>query len=281
MRRILSLTIYVLCCAIGAVAFLYPFWLPVVQAGEAAQMGMAHANDAPLMTTLLVGLTFIALLLEIQGQQLSAKFVALLGVLVAINSILRFIETMLPGPGGFTPIFFLIVLSGYVFGARFGFLMGAMTLLVSALITGGMGPWLPYQMFTAGWMGLSAGWLGRAGLLRMRPNVEWLSLILFGTAWGFLYGAIMNVWFWPFATGTPDQYWTPGISVADTLRRYATFYVITSLAWDLFAALGNALLIALFGRPTLRALRRFKRRFQSSYVAYQPLQPSPETGSTH
>jgi energy-coupling factor transport system substrate-specific component len=281
MRRILSLTIYVLCCAIGAVAFLYPFWLPVVQAGEAAQMGMAHANDAPLMTTLLVGLTFIALLLEIQGQQLSAKFVALLGVLVAINSILRFIETMLPGPGGFTPIFFLIVLSGYVFGARFGFLMGAMTLLVSALITGGMGPWLPYQMFTAGWMGLSAGWLGRAGLLHMRPNVEWLSLILFGTAWGFLYGAIMNVWFWPFATGTPDQYWTPGISVADTLRRYATFYVITSLVWDLFAALGNALLIALFGRPTLRALRRFKRRFQSSYVAYQPLQPSPETGSTH
>jgi hypothetical protein len=54
------------------------------------------------------------------------------------------------------------------------------------------------------------------------------------------------------------------------------FYVVTSLAWDLFAALGNALLITLFGQPTLRALRRFKRRFESSYVAYQPLEPSPQ-----
>ena len=78
MRRGLSITIYVLCCVIGAVAFLYPFWSPSLNTGVTAQMGMAHANDAPLMTTLLVGLTFIALLLEIQGQQLSAKFVALL-----------------------------------------------------------------------------------------------------------------------------------------------------------------------------------------------------------
>ena len=180
---------------------------------------------------------------------------------------------MIPGPGGFTPIFFLIVLSGYVYGARFGFLMGAMTLLVSALITGGVGPWLPYQMFTAGWMGLSAGWVGHTALPRANPKVEWIALILFGTAWGFLYGAIMNVWFWPFATGTADQYWTPGITVMDTLRRYGVFYVVTSLAWDLFAALGNALLITLFGQPTLRALRRFKRRFESSYVAYQLLEP--------
>jgi energy-coupling factor transport system substrate-specific component len=269
MRRALSIIVYLLCSLIGLVAFLYPFWLPAV---DTTGMGMAHANDAPLMTTLLVGLTFIALLLEVQGQQLSAKFVALLGVLVAINSILRFLETMLPGPGGFTPIFFLIVLSGYVYGARFGFLMGAMTLLVSALVTGGVGPWLPYQMFTAGWMGLSAGWLGQSPLAHARPKVEWIILILFGTAWGFLYGAIMNVWFWPFATGTPDQYWTPGITFADTLRRYATFYAITSFAWDLFAALGNATLIALFGQATLRTLRRFKRRFQSSYVAYHSVE---------
>ena len=52
-------------------------------------------------------------------------------------------------------------LAGYIFGARFGFLLGVMTLLVSALLTGGVGPWLPYQMFTAGWIGLTSGWLPR------------------------------------------------------------------------------------------------------------------------
>jgi energy-coupling factor transport system substrate-specific component len=213
----------------------------------------------------------VVLLLEVQGQALSAKLIALLGVLVAINSLLRFVEVSLPGPGGFTPIFMLIILTGYVFGARFGFLLGALTLLISALITGGVGPWLPYQMFTAGWMGLSAGWLGQLIGQRYPPRsaaFERNSLIVFGVIWGFIYGAIMNLWFWPFAAGPIDQYWTPGLNVAETARRYAMFYLITSAWWDVWAALGNAVLIGLFGLPILRALRRFQQRFT---VDYQPI----------
>ena len=61
-----------------------------------------------------------------------------------------------------------LILGGYVFGARFGFLFGAFALLVSALITGGVGPWLPYQMFAAGWMGLSAGGLGVSSATAVR-----------------------------------------------------------------------------------------------------------------
>ena len=41
-------------------------------------------------------------------------------------------------------------------GVPSAFLLGVLTLLVSAILTGGVGPWLPYQMFTAGWVGLSA-----------------------------------------------------------------------------------------------------------------------------
>src|SRR5687768_12827096 len=166
-----SFLIYGLTTLIGVVAFLYPFWLPAVTQGE--QRGMAHAGDAPLMLTLLVGLAFAVLLLEVQTAAGSAKMVALLGVLVAINSVLRFADAAIPGPGGFSPVFVLMILGGYVYGARVGFLLGVLTFMVSALITGGVGPWLPYQMFTAGWVGMSAplcrpfvrvlGWEGKWG----------------------------------------------------------------------------------------------------------------------
>ena len=153
-RRIVGGAIYALSAAIGILAFIYPFFLDT-QAGDS--LGIAHGQDAPLVTTALVGLSLVALLVELQGQTISAKTVALLGVLVAITSVLRFIEVAVPMPGGFSPIFAPIILAGYVFGGRFGFLMGAFTMLVSGLITGGVGPWLPYQMFAAGWVGLTAG----------------------------------------------------------------------------------------------------------------------------
>jgi energy-coupling factor transport system substrate-specific component len=265
----LSAIIYTVTTLIGIVAFLYPFWMPAVQQG---QVNMARSQDAPLMLTALVGLAFAVLLLEIQSQSISAKSVALLGVLVAINTILRFVDVAIPGPGGFTPIFFLIILTGYVFGGRFGFLMGVLTLGVSSLVTGTVGPWLPYQMFTAGWMGLSAPLcrpLVRAARLEGRLG-EAIVLAVFGGVWGLLYGSIMNIWFWPFISGSASQYWEPGISFIDTLRRYAVFYMATSLVWDVMRLFGNTVLILAFGMPTLRVLRRFQQRFAFTYSPAPP-----------
>lgn len=272
-ERLLDWGIYGLCSAIGVLAFLYPFIAPALR--ESA-MGQAHANDAPLTLTVLVSLCFLALLLQVQRQAVNAKFVALLGVLVSMNAVLRFLEIIIPIPGGFSPIFFLIVLTGYVYGGRFGFLMGAMTLVVSALITGAMGPWLPFQMFTVSWLGLSAPLCRPVVRLLGGPGrrSEILLLAVFAGLWGLIYGLIMNIWFWPFASGPADQYWQPGIGLGDTLRRYAVFYVTTSLLWDVLRAVGNVLFVFVFGAPTLRALRRFKRRFAYSY---QPA--SPPTGS--
>jgi energy-coupling factor transport system substrate-specific component len=173
-----------------------------------------------------------------------------------------------PGPGGFSPIFMLIILTGYVFGGQFGFLMGTMTMLVSGVITGGIGPWLPYQMFAAGWVGLSAPllrpfirWMGSEG-----QRGELIALALFGALSGFAYGAIMNLSFWPYAAGPAQQYWTPGTGLAETLRRYLAFYVLTSLVWDAFGAVGNVLLILAFGAPIVRTLRRFRDRLGFVYT---------------
>jgi energy-coupling factor transport system substrate-specific component len=292
-QRILSGTIYGLTTGIGIVALVYPFLVPSIRD---ATMGQAHVNDAPLLTTALVAMCFVVLLLEVQGQAVNTKFVALLGVLVSMNALLRFLDVAIPGPGGLSPIFFLIILAGYVFGGRFGFLMGALTLLVSALITGAVGPWLPYQMLTAAWVGMSA--------LLCRPVVrvfggagrrlEVFVLAIFSGLWGLLFGVIMNIWFWPFALGPTDQFWEPGIGITETAQRYAAFYLATSLAWDVLRAVGNVLLVLVFGAATLRALRRFQSRFAFNYTAgpemtdelrttFGPLpgaqeQPPPATG---
>ena len=266
MSRGLSIATYALTTVVGMMAFLYPFWLPALHQSEYQQQ--AHAGDSALMLTLLVGICLGVLLMEVQSQAISTKAIALLGVLVAINSTLRFVEVAIPGPGGFSPIFPLIVLAGYVYGARFGFLMGALTLLTSAIVTGGVGPWLPYQMFTAGWVGLTAPLcrpvvrlVGGEG-----TRAEVAVLALFGAYWGLLFGLIMNIWFWPFAVGSAQMFWQPGITPWETIQRYLVFYAATSLLWDLARMAGNALLIAVAGAPILRVLRRFQQRFAFTYV---------------
>jgi len=270
--RLFSLAIYISASLSGMLVLLYPFFLPAVP--QQAGFGSLRLQQMPMMMTLLLGLCLLVLIFEAQGPMVNTKLIALLGILVAINSALRFIETAIPGPGGFTPIFFLIILVGYIFGGRVGFLMGALTLLVSALVTGGVGPWLPAQMFTAGWVGMSTPLLhpmvraftGRQNKQRSRNvNTEILFLAVFGLLWGFLYGAIMNLWQWPFIIGPQNQSYTAGLSLLATLQRYLAYYLVTSMVWDAIAAIGNVLLILTFGAPALRALRRFHQRFEFEY----------------
>src|SRR5690606_12016735 len=250
--------------------FLYPFALPLLgQPERLAGRGVAVS----LLFALLAGACLLTILLDVQGRAAgqgpaAAKLVALLGVLVAVNAALRLIPSFL----GASPIFLLIILTGYAYGADFGFLMGALTLLVSAFITGGLGPWLPFQMLAAGWVGMSAGWLPRRGGRR-----DVVVLAVFGAAWGFLFGAVMNLYSWPFAAPGLEQpaglYWVPGMSAAETLRTYARFYLVTSLVYDLFRAAANVVLVLLLARPILALLDRFHEHF-----TWQPWEELPAEG---
>lgn len=263
--RLLSIMIYFSTSMIGALAFLYPFFLPELVAET--PLGAARTAEMPLLLTILMGLSLLVLFYELQTEAVDTKLVALLGVLVAINAALRFIEIAIPGPGGFSPIFFLIILTGYVYGGRIGFLMGALTMLVSALVTGGVGPWLPSQMLAAGWVGMSAPLLRPMTSTFKLENRggEVLLLALFGALWGLLYGVIMNLWSWPFIAGPEGQSWMPGTGYAGNIQRYAVYYLVTSLVWDVVRAVGSFTLLLLFAAPALRALRRFKRRFVFDY----------------
>lgn len=271
MQRAARYLVYGLTSLLGLFAFVLPFLGPSTPGGDAT-------TGSPVFLALLGVLCLIALLLEMRDVTTDAKFVALLGLLVALNAGLSFLETAIPGPGGFSPVFFLIIAGGYVFGGRFGFLLGVLTLFVGALISGGVGPWLPYKMLTAGWVGLTVpvvrGWCRLLCPSGSRLRFELASLTVFGVLWGLLYGFIMNLWFWPFASGPASQHWQAGLSVWSALQRYSVFYVATSLLWDLLRGVGTGLMLLLLGAPTLRTLRRFQRRFEFRYTPASAPLPS-------
>jgi energy-coupling factor transport system substrate-specific component len=242
--------------ALGLVAYLHPF----ISAGatQSDSRWFGHDTDAPLVFAAVAALCMVMIVADLTGGGLNSKSLAALGVLSALAAVLRTISL----PAGANLYFFLVILGGYSFGPRMGFLLGALSFFLSAVVTGGMGPWLPFQMFASAWIGLSAGALHPlVRSIGLRGRAELAVVVAFGACWGLLYGAITNLWFWPFWAGGPDVTYQPGIGVLEALRRYWNFYLLTSFGWDLLSSFCNALVLAIVGGPLLRALLRFKDRF--------------------
>jgi energy-coupling factor transport system substrate-specific component len=252
---------------LGAAAFLYPFWLP-----SSALPSEAHSGDAPLVAALVGALVVAAVMLEVRRGTMNGATVAILGMLSAVAGLLRLVDL----PGGGSGIFFLVILAGAAFGPRFGLLLGLCAMAVSAIVTGGIGPWLPFQMLALGWMGAGAGFVGLV-TRRLDARLEVAALAVYAWVWGFLYGAIMNLWFWPFARGGALD-WHPGLDLAETLRRYWQFYVATSLGWDAAAAVTNAVLVLVTGLVLMRTFRRFAHRLDPAVEFIDPGSPTPRSG---
>ena len=192
----------------------------------------------------------ILVMVEISSARLDAKSVALLGVLAALISALRPLGA---GAVGIEPMWFVLILSARVFGASFGFLLGIISMFASALLTGGVGPWLGYQMFAAAWIGLAAGLLPK----RVRGRNEIAMLLAFGVFAAGAFGILMDLQFWPWALGSNTQLsYIPGGSIAENLNRFITFHFASAMAWDIPRAIFTSVLIALTGPSVLSALRR-------------------------
>ena len=192
----------------------------------------------------------VLVMVEISSARLDAKSVALLGVLAALISALRPLGA---GAVGIEPMWFVLILSARVFGASFGFLLGIISMFASALLTGGVGPWLGYQMFAAAWIGLAAGLLPK----RVRGRNEIAMLLVFGVFAAGAFGILMDLQFWPWALGSNTQLsYIPGGSIAENLSRFMTFHFASAMAWDIPRAIFTSVLIAFTGPSVLSALRR-------------------------
>jgi energy-coupling factor transport system substrate-specific component len=233
--------------AIGLIAFLWPLFAPPDSAI------IAHASDAPWLFAAVVPLVLVVVLAQLADRDMDAKSIALLGVLAAVIAILRPLGT---GIAGIEPMWVVLILAGRALGPGFGFALGSISILASALLTGGVGPWLPFQMLGAAWVGMGAGLLPR----HMRGIREIVVLCIYGAIATISYGFLLNLWFWPFALSLPTQIaFVPGADFANNLAAWWRFNIVTSLGFDLPRATLTVVLIAVAGRPILVALRRVSR----------------------
>jgi energy-coupling factor transport system substrate-specific component len=227
MRR--SHICFALTFAVGVAAFVAPVldltWLnPLLNWG--------------LISAILVVLAIAAFFFEFEEAAVSSKEIALIGMLGTISAVLRVPFAAIPSV---QPCTYLIICTGYVFGSLPGFMVGAITALVSNFFLG-QGPWTIYQMFAWGLAGVAAAYLRR-----FRLNTSWL--IVLGIIWGYVFGVIMNVWFWA------------SFIYPLTLKTFLV-YQLNSLWFDSFHAIGNAIFLGLFGRKTIIILERFRKKFQ-------------------
>lgn len=233
--------------AVGIVAFFWPF----LAQPDSAILG--HSADAPWVFAVVLPLLLALALAELSEGGLDSRGIALLGVLAAVAAILRPFGA---GTVGFEPIWVVIILGGRALGPGFGFLLGNVSLFASAMLTGGVGPWLPFQMIAAGWVGFGAGLLPT-----IRQRWEPLLVAAYGAVVAVMYGFLLNLWFWPWlAPANSAIAFVPGDAVADNIQRWFLFNFATSLGYDLPRGVVVALLLAITARPVLGALRRATRK---------------------
>jgi energy-coupling factor transport system substrate-specific component len=243
--RTRSIVAVTLASVIGFVSFLWPFLLPPGR--------FTTSYTPPIMFGLLLVLVLAVVFAEIADGGIDSKALAMLGVLSAVNAGLRPLGA---GTAGIETVFFLLIFAGRVFGPGFGFALGCTSLFASAIITGGIGPWLPYQMFGSAWIGLFAGLLPRC-----RGKVEIAMLAAYGILAGYFFGFMLNLQFWPFAVdpGSSISY-QPGASFTQQWHRYLLFDGATSLGWDTGRAITDLVAVLLLGPAVLATLRRAARR---------------------
>jgi hypothetical protein len=212
----------------------------------------------PVVALAIVPALVVAIALSLDREMFSATTVALLGVLAAVGAAIRIAGT---GVGGIEAVFILLILAGRVYGARFGFLLGMLTIAMSSVLWGGFGPWTPFQMFATGWVAA-----GTAVLPRVGGRGELALLAAYGVVASYAFGILMNFWYWPFGVGlgTGISY-QAGAPLGQNLASFGVYSLVTStLTWDTVRAITTTAGILLMGPAVLAALRRARIRPRST-----------------
>lgn len=250
-------------------------WPLLVRTAADPSAGYAQVQP-PFLFLGLLPVVIVVVLAELADGGMDARVLALLGVLTAVNAVLRGVSA---GLAGIELVFFLLILAGRVFGPGFGFVLGCTSLMASALVTAGVGPWLPYQMLVSAWVGMGAGLL--PGRERLRGRGELALLVVYGVLAAYAYGLLMNLSGWPFVLGiqvpgvNAELSFLPGAPLVENLQRFGVYTLVTSTgSWDTGRAITNTVALLLLGPAVLTTLRRTARRVEVARVSsIEPVGP--------
>ncbi len=175
-----------------------------------------------------------------------ARVVALVATLAALAVVGRLAFAAIPNVKPTTDI---ILFAGYALGAVPGFAVGAVTALVSNVFLS-QGPWTPWQMVGWGAVGVAGALLAR--VLRDREPGRLVLAAVCGLA-GLAFGAWMDLY-------------QLTLAAHQDLDTYLALSA-SSLPYNIAHAIGNVVFCLLIGPVFIRALRRYRRRFQVRWAA--------------
>lgn len=229
-----------------SLGFIWPFLVSTDELAERASWFFLAASP----------LTLVLVVILITQEDLGSKKIALLGILTALIAALRPLGI---GAIGIEPMWFALIIASRAMGPTFGFLLGTLSMALSALLTGGIGPWLSYQVFAAALIGWGTTFIP----VKLRGRREVVALIIYGVFAAAFFGVAMDLQFWPWTLGPGTELsYLPGAELSENLNRFFTYHFISALAWDIPRAILTSTLLALAARPMLGALRRADERAQ-------------------
>lgn len=237
--------------AVAAIASILMFAWPLLIATDSQNENLLAQAVFLALMPMIITITLV----EFATGEIGSRQLAILGVMTAINAVVRLLGA---GTAGIETAFFLIILGAYIFRSGFGFILGSASILVSALLGAGVGPWLPFQMMAAGLVGIGAGALPR---FKSRI-VQLLTLCVYAVFASFFYGALMTLWNWPFlAGGESSVSYLAGAGLGPNLLRFLNYEIVTGgFLWDAGRAVTTCALILLAAPALLAALRRAANR---------------------
>lgn len=223
-RHLFAISMIVCAALIVLLAICEPAWL-----GKGLNWG--------LVVMVVAGLLILAVFNEFEARKVSTKEITLISMMGTLSAVSRIPFAPIPNV---QPSTFIIICTGYVFGPLAGFMTGALTAIISNLFLG-HGPWTLFQIFAWGLAGAIPGTLPRS------RNFIWI-LAIFGLVWGYIYGAILNVWAWA------------SLIYPLTLRTFL-LSMANSLWFDTMHATGNFIFMLMLGKRIITILERWNKRF--------------------
>lgn len=215
---------------------------------------LTTSSESQLQLTLafLLPIAMLLTLNDAINRVITIRSFALIAIYISLAVALRPLGL---GVAGLEPIWVAIIMAGFTLGVSSGFIVGGLSLLLSALVTGGVGPWLGNQMVLAALIGAGAGILGVIGANR-------ILITLYAGVTTYFFGWFMNLWFWPtFSNLQVGIAFDPAAVISERVQSWAKFSLLTSTGFDVPRAIVTATLVWLVANRLKSAVSRLNAPF--------------------